>query len=108
MKTCPFCGGNARVSHREIKYYGMNYSGEKKKKIAAQVICNRCGARGPVITETIIDPDNTGKKYVEALCSSAIRIWEHDMGATIPFCKLDNKFCNGQCVYKTSRCPCEE
>ena len=33
--------------------------------------------------------------------------WEHDMGARIPFCKLDNTFCNGQCVYKTSRCPCD-
>lgn len=32
--------------------------------------------------------------------------WEHDMGATIPFCKLDNAFCNGQCVYITSECPC--
>lgn len=33
--------------------------------------------------------------------------WEHDMGATIPFCKLDNTFCNGQCVYKASGCPCD-
>lgn len=32
--------------------------------------------------------------------------WEHDMGARIPFCKLDNTFCNGQCVYKESNCPC--
>jgi hypothetical protein len=32
--------------------------------------------------------------------------WEHDMGAKIPFCKLDNTFCNGQCVYKESNCPC--
>ncbi len=33
--------------------------------------------------------------------------WEHDMGAKIPFCKLDNTFCNGQCVYKESSCPCD-
>ena len=33
--------------------------------------------------------------------------WEHDMGARIPFCKLDNTFCNGQCVYKTSSCQCD-
>ena len=32
--------------------------------------------------------------------------WEYDMGARIPFCKLDNTFCNGQCVYKTNNCPC--
>jgi len=33
--------------------------------------------------------------------------WEHDMGATIPFCKLDNSFCNGQCCFKTDNCPCD-
>lgn len=33
--------------------------------------------------------------------------WEHDMGATIPFCKLDNSFCNGQCTYKISSYPCD-
>ena len=32
--------------------------------------------------------------------------WEYDMGARIPFCKLDNTFCNGQCIYKTNNCPC--
>ena len=32
--------------------------------------------------------------------------WEYEMGARIPFCKLDNTFCNGQCVYKTNNCPC--
>lgn len=33
--------------------------------------------------------------------------WEHEMGAIIPFCKLDNKFCNGQCVFRQSSCPCD-
>lgn len=75
MKACPFCGGNAKVSHREIRYYGINYLEEKKKKIAVQVICNRCKARGPVITETVIDPDNAGKKYMEDLYSAAILFW---------------------------------
>jgi hypothetical protein len=32
--------------------------------------------------------------------------WDHDMGATIPYCKLDNSFCNGQCSFKTKDCPC--
>ena len=76
MKSCPFCGGNAKVSHREIRYYGINYLGKKKKKIAAQVICNKCKARGPVVTETIIDPDSTGKKYLEHLCSAAVWFWD--------------------------------
>ena len=34
--------------------------------------------------------------------------WEHEMGAIIPFCKLDNKWCNGQCVFRQRSCPCEE
>ena len=75
MKTCPFCGGNAKVSHREIRYYGINYLGEKKKKIAVQVICNRCKARGPVVTETVIDPDFTGKTVVESMNDSAVTYW---------------------------------
>ena len=33
--------------------------------------------------------------------------WEHDMGARIPFCKIYDAFCNGQCVYKESSCPCD-
>lgn len=33
--------------------------------------------------------------------------WEHDMGATIPFCKLGNSYCNGQCTFKTNDCPCD-
>ena len=33
--------------------------------------------------------------------------WEHDMGATIPFCKLDKKFCNGQCTFRMNDCPCD-
>lgn len=33
--------------------------------------------------------------------------WEHDMGATIPFCKLDNSFCNGQCSFKMNGCSCD-
>ena len=24
--------------------------------------------------------------------------WEHDMGATIPFCRLTNDFCDGHCM----------
>jgi hypothetical protein len=32
--------------------------------------------------------------------------WEHDMGATIPYCKLDNSYCNGQCSFMTNDCPC--
>ena len=33
--------------------------------------------------------------------------WEHDMGASIPFCNLDNTPCHAQCAYRTNNCPCE-
>jgi hypothetical protein len=75
LRTCPFCGGNAKVSHREVRYYGINYLGEKKKKIAVQVICNRCKARGPVVTETVIDPDFTGKNVKENMVDTAVNAW---------------------------------
>ena len=49
------------------------------------------------------------RNKVESLRQTCTNIeWEHDMGKSIPFCRLDDKFCNGQCVYRTSRCPCEE
>lgn len=28
--------------------------------------------------------------------------WEQDMGARIPFCKIDNEFCNMQCVRRNT------
>lgn len=33
--------------------------------------------------------------------------WEHDMGASFAYCKLDNSYCNGQCAFKTDDCPCD-
>lgn len=33
--------------------------------------------------------------------------WEQDMGKTVPYCKLDNTLCNGQCKFKTNDCPCD-
>ena len=33
--------------------------------------------------------------------------WEQDMGATVPYCKLDNSYCNGQCSFRTDGCPCD-
>lgn len=31
--------------------------------------------------------------------------WEADMGAKIPFCKLDNTPCHAQCAYRANDCP---
>ena len=46
-------------------------------------------------------------KVIELQKNCPVVEWEHDMGATIPFCKLDNSFCNGQCFFKTNDCSCD-
>lgn len=46
-------------------------------------------------------------KVIELQKNCPMIEWEHDMGATIPFCKLDNEFCNEQCTYRTNKCPCD-
>lgn len=56
LKPCPFCGGNAKISLREMKFIGHNDFGSKKIKCGAQVICNRCRARGPLYIAELIDP----------------------------------------------------
>lgn len=56
LKPCPFCGGNAKVSLRDMRFIGRNEFGSKKIKCAAQVICNKCRARGPVYTASLINP----------------------------------------------------
>ena len=55
MKKCPFCGGKSRVSIHEMKYYGQNCFGWKKIKYGAQAICDKCHARGGVVTEIIVN-----------------------------------------------------
>ena len=55
LKKCPFCGGNARVSVRQRLFIGwVGEFGNKKIDYAAQVICNKCHARGGVVTEILI------------------------------------------------------
>lgn len=54
LKPCPFCGGKGRVSGREIRYFGQNDYGAKKIRYGVQVICGRCKARGPLVTETVV------------------------------------------------------
>lgn len=58
LKPCPFCGGKARVSFRDVKFGGQNYDGDRKIKYRIQVICNKCRSRGkPITTEWIINPN---------------------------------------------------
>ena len=57
LKPCPFCGGKAKVSFRDYKFFGKNCFGDIKLKYRVQVICNRCKARGKVvITDWMVNP----------------------------------------------------
>lgn len=46
-------------------------------------------------------------KVIELQRNCPMVEWEHDMGKSIPFCKLDKAFCNGQCSFKMGDCPCD-
>ena len=41
------------------------------------------------------------KKVTELQNNCPMVELEHDMGATIPYCKLDNSYCNGQCTIRS-------
>ena len=78
LKPCPFCGGKAKMTKRQIRYFGMNYKGQKKIRMAVQVRCNRCKARGPVYTSTLIMPGS--ESYVnEWMQPNAARWWNDRM-----------------------------
>ena len=61
LKKCPFCKGKATLHTRQIRFIGQNYFGSKKIRMGAQVICNKCKARGPLYTGPVIDPYNRDK-----------------------------------------------
>lgn len=46
-------------------------------------------------------------KVIELQRNCPMVEWEQNMGATVPYCKLDNSYCNGQCIFKTNDCPCD-
>lgn len=57
IKPCPFCGGKAKISYRQGRFFGWNGIGDKKMKYRLQVICNRCHARGrPITTDWMVNP----------------------------------------------------
>ena len=58
LKSCPFCGGNGKVSFRDYRFIGKNEFGDKKLVYRVQIICNKCRSRGkPIFTEPIINPN---------------------------------------------------
>lgn len=75
IKKCPFCGGNARVSTKEKLFLGWNGFGTKKIEYAAQVICNKCYARGGIVTGIFVKKDSQLKYDLEWLGERAIEAW---------------------------------
>lgn len=58
LKPCPFCGGKAKISYKDYRFYGFNGKGDRKLKYRVQVICNKCHSRGkPIITEWLVNPN---------------------------------------------------
>ena len=80
LKPCPFCGGNARVSTKEKLFLGWNGFGTKKIEYAAQVICNKCYARGGIVTGIFVKGDNQLKDDLEWLGGRAIEAWNSREG----------------------------
>lgn len=83
IKPCPFCGNRAKVSTREMKFLGINAFGEKLLRMAVQVICNRCHARGPVVTGVVIDPYTTGQAYMKEMAEKAVDKWNIDRDTNV-------------------------
>lgn len=58
LKPCPFCGGKARISSKDVKFGGWNGVGDRRVKYRIQVICNKCHSRGkPITTDWMINPE---------------------------------------------------
>lgn len=54
---CPFCGGKAKISFKNYRFYGKNFKGDKKTSYRVQVICNKCKSRGkPIVTKPMTNP----------------------------------------------------
>ena len=46
-------------------------------------------------------------KVIELQRNCPMVEWEKDMGATVPYCKLDKTLCNGQCSFRIDDCQCD-
>lgn len=68
IRGCPFCGGNGKISYRDVEFGGWNGKGDRRKKYRIQVICNKCHARGkPVTTNWLVNPNPYSKAPSQVL-----------------------------------------
>ncbi len=67
LKPCHFCGGKAKTSMRKVRDIGENERGDKKIQMGAQVICNRCKARGPLYSEAVVNPYSVSFEKIHIL-----------------------------------------
>lgn len=80
LKPCPFCGGNASISGRELKYLGVNAMGIKKIKVSSYVTCNRCHARGPCVTSIVYKGMFGGYDEQKEKENVAVEAWNRRTG----------------------------
>lgn len=82
LKPCPFCGGRGKLSVRQMRFIGQNYQGDKKIKMGAQVICNRCKSRGSLFSANVVNPysrnnHDVGYAWIK---EQAIKSWNWRVG----------------------------
>jgi hypothetical protein len=75
MIDCPFCGGKARISRKEIKYKGQNSYGIKLIRVSAYGLCNKCHATGPHIYADVHFYSSNFKEEIQEIESKAAEAW---------------------------------
>ena len=74
LKPCPFCGGKAKVSHRQYRFIGQYDDGTKRIRFAFYGICNRCKAKGSTILGEIhcgLVKSNDDFEFYEGIAAEA-------------------------------------
>ena len=66
-----------------------------------------CGQTSSLISA--LNPENVAfrNKVIMLQKNCPMVEWEQDMGATVPYCKLNKALCNGQCSFRMGNCPCD-
>ena len=80
LEPCPFCGGNAKISWRDMRFFEQNYFGAKKIKFASYGMCNRCKAKGPTVTAIIVTDVRDSHENFQNLFARAAEAWNRRAG----------------------------